>query len=183
ASPMRARRYGGRPSMRSPRNEIVPESASWRPQIVSNRVVLPAPFGPISATMPARAITRSTPSRAAMPPKRLRRLSTSSRFGTVPEPVEQAEHAARCVKREQDQQQPEDEQPGARCDPQHFRDGDEQQRPEHGPAEIAGAAEDHDGDQVEALGQIEAGRRGHAQERDPQAAPDTGDGGRDGEDG
>ncbi len=46
--------------------------------IAANNVVLPAPFGPISATISPCATSSEAPSTAAIPPKRLPRSRTSS---------------------------------------------------------------------------------------------------------
>ena len=50
--PRRQMRSGGKPSMRSPAKLMVPPSGANTPAIMLNSVVLPAPFGPITAKMP-----------------------------------------------------------------------------------------------------------------------------------
>ena len=49
--PSRARRCGGWPVISRPSNEMTPLVGRMKPEMVSNSVVLPAPFGPIRPTI------------------------------------------------------------------------------------------------------------------------------------
>ena len=77
-SPISATRQGGRPSMRWPPNVIDPRSGGSNPVMALNRVVLPAPLGPISAVIWSWGITADTSSTATTPPKVLRTWSSTS---------------------------------------------------------------------------------------------------------
>src|SRR5262249_51164913 len=55
-----------------------PWSGARNPLIRANSVVLPAPFGPITAVMRPASAASETPSTASRPPKRLARLSVRS---------------------------------------------------------------------------------------------------------
>ena len=61
---------GGRAVMSSPANTMRPAFGVWNPEIRLNSVVLPAPFGPITAVTPPSATSRSTASTATRPPNR-----------------------------------------------------------------------------------------------------------------
>ena len=60
-----------------------PAAIGTNPVTASMNVVLPAPFGPMSPTMPLSGTVSVTPSSARRPPKRTTRSSTSSRFASV----------------------------------------------------------------------------------------------------
>src|SRR5687767_9103565 len=64
--------------MLSPRKRISPESLATLPEIWPMSVVLPAPFGPMSACTSPAATSRSTLSTATTPPKRLQTLLSCS---------------------------------------------------------------------------------------------------------
>src|SRR5580765_3075569 len=59
---------------------IAPPSGARAPEMRPTSVVLPAPFGPISACTSPAAISRLTPSVATTPPKRLLTRSRRSIF-------------------------------------------------------------------------------------------------------
>ena len=65
--------------MRSPQKEIAPASGANDPAIMLNKVVLPAPFGPITAKISPGFTSRLTPSTASKPRKRLVTPSTLSK--------------------------------------------------------------------------------------------------------
>ena len=73
-SPRRMRAWAGRPSIACPARVIRPEVGRWLPARRSNIVVLPAPFGPTSATISPACTAKLTPSTAACPPNRLTTL-------------------------------------------------------------------------------------------------------------
>ena len=146
--PSRTRAWAGRRVMSRPSKRIVPASGRRRPQSRLTRVVLPAPFGPISAWISPRgevevdAVDRLAGRRSA----RVRPRASSRRHGSHGRRpgAQRAEEAARGE---------EDEGDAARApttrrvasvtraarssEVEHQRGADE--RPEHG----AGAAEEH----------------------------------------
>src|SRR5439155_21192734 len=74
--PSRARWWARRPLTSSPSTRTFPVVGSWRPVTTLNRVVFPAPLGPMSpVTRPGSAV-RSTSWRAMTPPKRTLTSST-----------------------------------------------------------------------------------------------------------
>ena len=77
-SPISATRQGAKPSMRWPPKVIAPWSGGSNPVMALNRVVLPAPLGPIRAVTWSWGITADTSSTATTPPKVLRTLSSTS---------------------------------------------------------------------------------------------------------
>src|SRR5581483_212800 len=62
---------GGWPASSRPSRRIDPADGRINPEIMLNRVVLPAPFGPMTLVTLARATSRSTALTATRPPKRL----------------------------------------------------------------------------------------------------------------
>ncbi len=64
--------WGGRSTTSTPSNRIDPDVGLYTPVSWLKNVVLPAPFGPISATMEPRAIVKSMSSVATSPPNSLR---------------------------------------------------------------------------------------------------------------
>src|SRR6516225_707821 len=55
-----------------------PSTGRRNPEMIENSVVLPAPFGPISAVMRPASAVNDAPSTARRPPKRIDTLSTRS---------------------------------------------------------------------------------------------------------
>ena len=84
ATPFLVIRCGGRPSIRAPSNRMAPASGRCRPLIRLNTVVLPAPFGPISAVMLPCATANEQPSTARMPPNDLLRSRISKSAKIAP---------------------------------------------------------------------------------------------------
>src|SRR6185295_14838549 len=62
---------------------IAPSRARTKPEIIENRVVLPAPFGPISAVMRSGAAVSDAPSTAFRPPNQQLTRSTASSGSTM----------------------------------------------------------------------------------------------------
>ncbi len=79
ASPNRLRRYIGSAVMSMPAKRMRPESGRNWPPSWPISVVLPAPFGPITACNSPSATASVRSSVATMPSKRLARFSTCSR--------------------------------------------------------------------------------------------------------
>src|ERR1019366_8344900 len=73
---------GDRRVMSLSRNRTVPESGWMKPEIRLNSVVLPAPFGPITARISPGETSKLTSSTAARPPNRLDR-SRTARIGVT----------------------------------------------------------------------------------------------------
>src|SRR5207244_9683048 len=74
----RALRTAPRPVMSAPSKVTVPTVGSCRPHTTLNRVVLPAPFGPIRPVTVPPSTPRSTPCSACTPPNRTSIPSASS---------------------------------------------------------------------------------------------------------
>ena len=70
ARPSRARRWGFMVVTSVSNRWTVPRSGAWSPLITLNRVVLPAPLGPISPVTVPGCTARLTSLRAETPPKR-----------------------------------------------------------------------------------------------------------------
>src|SRR5688572_1612444 len=80
ARPLRARRAAGRRVMSSPPKAMRPESGRRLPASWPMKVVLPAPFGPMTACVSPSATSKSMPSLARRAPKVLVSWRTSSIF-------------------------------------------------------------------------------------------------------
>src|SRR5689334_7791166 len=78
ARPLRARRGAGRAVMSSPAKTMLPESGRRLPASWLMKVVLPAPFGPITACVSPSRTSKSMPSEARRAPKLLLSARTSS---------------------------------------------------------------------------------------------------------
>src|SRR4249919_1748622 len=61
---------------------MAPSRARTKPEMIENRVVLPAPFGPISAVMRPAGAESDAPSTAFSPPNQQLTLSTASSGST-----------------------------------------------------------------------------------------------------
>ena len=82
AIPLRLTRCAVRPSILAPSSRMLPRVGRSSPTITFSSVLLPAPFGPTTATMSPSSIPNVTPSTAGSPPKRFVMPSTSrSRLG------------------------------------------------------------------------------------------------------
>src|SRR5580692_13099764 len=76
--PRRASRCGGRPVISAPSKVMAPLLGDRKPVTIANRVVLPAPFGPIRAVMRSGSAVKDARSSASKPPKRFVIRSTRS---------------------------------------------------------------------------------------------------------
>src|SRR5688572_2685528 len=90
--PRRQTTCGARPVMSAPRKRTLPSSGAANPVMAANKVVLPAPLGPISAAIEPSATSRLARSTARRPPKILLRPRTSS---TAPPHAHQIRQAVR----------------------------------------------------------------------------------------
>src|SRR3954454_18499111 len=79
--PMRATLYDGVPAISRPSSCHVPSSGLSKPVRRLNSVVLPAPFGPISAVMAPRCTSMWSTSTAVRPPK-VRFTPSTTRIGS-----------------------------------------------------------------------------------------------------
>src|SRR5882757_8614877 len=114
ASPRSARRWIGSRVTSSPPNTILPESGLSRPEIWLIKVVLPAPFGPITAcNSPGRtssvtsSVTRSPPKFLVSPSMR----STASATDHPPQPRHEPDQAAGREHCDQHEQRPKNDLP------------------------------------------------------------------------
>src|SRR6185295_9812029 len=112
ASPFLERAGAGKRVMSSPANRMRPESGCSIPESWLISVVLPAPFGPITACVSPSRTSRSTPSVACRAPKALRspRISSSG-SAIVFLPRKQAGKTALREQHHQHQNRPEDDLP------------------------------------------------------------------------
>src|ERR1051325_8384061 len=97
--------------MSSPAKAMRPESGASSPEIWLINVVLPAPFGPITACSSPGITSSVTLSVTRRPPKFLERFSTRSTGSATEHPPQPARHAdqpAGRKYRDQHQQRPED---------------------------------------------------------------------------
>src|SRR2546422_5370866 len=62
---------------------MLPSLGGRKPVMIENRVVLPAPFGPISAVMRPASAVNDARSTASKPPKRFDTCSTRSRGSPI----------------------------------------------------------------------------------------------------
>src|SRR6266566_6578683 len=90
---------------------MVPECGSSCPINWLISVVLPAPFGPMTACNSPRATSSETLSVATMPPNRRTRFSTRSRGSATTQPPQQPKNAAVPEQHDQQQERPHDERP------------------------------------------------------------------------
>src|SRR5687767_1366592 len=144
ASPRRARLGAGRRVMSSPAKRTLPESGARLPASWLMKVVLPAPFGPITACVSPSLTSKSMPSHARSAPKLFVRLLTSS-IGLV----EDAGEAAPEEDDREHEQGPQHHLPvigdEARVGPrfQELLDHQQRERAEHRARGARHAAEDH----------------------------------------
>src|SRR4029077_3212918 len=77
---------GRRPTSSRPKADTEPASGLWKPMMRLNAVVLPAPFGPISARISFSRTVKLTSCTARRPPKRLHRSLTTRASATASAP-------------------------------------------------------------------------------------------------
>src|SRR5262249_20261398 len=137
--------------MSLPAKWMRPESGTSWPLSCAISVVLPAPFGPITASNSPSGMPNVRSSVATMPPNRLARLSTRSKSPMLhlsAHLAEQPVDAAACEQHDQQQERPEDDLTvfgdAGETLPQH----QQRYRAEQGAENRAHPAEDHHDDQV-----------------------------------
>src|SRR3990172_8325307 len=160
--------------MGRPSKVIVPSSMRLKPAMQLKKVVFPAPFGPITLTMPPCSISKSRLLTATSPPKRL--VTPSATSSGIPCPLPSAgrgavDGGARCrhfigyvqfapddpggqqpfrpVTHHRDQRDPVEQEPVARQLAEELRDADQERRPDHDAGDAAHPADDDDGDDVD----------------------------------
>src|SRR5262245_20606055 len=144
-----------------PAKNIRPESGGSAPQSCWTMVVLPAPFGPISAWISPGATESETLSTATTPPKRFARPSMTrigSATGEPPNEESPARNARESLRREQHdskQDDPNGKLPVDRVCGEHFLQNEQRHRPEEPAVVIAHAAENHHDHQLARLGPVE----------------------------
>src|SRR5882672_644475 len=158
--PQRARRCADIASRSSPKQDTVPETGVTKPLRTLKKVVLPAPFGPISPHVP-RSKLRATAFSGRTPPKRTVTASTSStcslsqgerseRHRTV---FHLTGHAGRCCRKHLNDADSEEDEDDVAGEVQGVEEGrhELQERPGQHRAEKAVSAthqnrgEEHDG--------------------------------------
>src|SRR5215471_9667556 len=129
-----------------------PESGVSWPLSWAISVVLPAPFGPITACSSPSGILRMRSSVATMPPKRLARFSMRNKSVIVASVMahlaEQTVDAAARKQNDQQQQRPEDDLPIFSDAGQHFFQDQQGHRAEQRAKCRAHAAEDDHDDEI-----------------------------------
>src|ERR671915_1835843 len=138
ARPMRARLGAGSAVMSAPAKRTVPVSGSRLPASWLMKVVLPAPFGPITAWVSPSLTSKSMPSQARSAPKLFVSPLTSS-IGFV----EHAGETAPEKDHREDQQRPEDHLPVLGPALEQLLDQQQREGAEHRARGARHAAEDH----------------------------------------
>src|SRR3989440_16097 len=162
ARPRRERVGPGNPVTSSPANRIVPASGARSPESWPISVVLPAPLGPMIASVSPSATSRSTPSVATRPPKRLVRPRTASSGSAIARDRagQQAPEAAARVEHDEDEQRTQDDLPVHRPRGEDVLEQEEDDGAEDGAVQRAHAAEDHHDHDVARAGPVHvAGRQ------------------------
>src|SRR3954453_4498058 len=134
-----------------PANAMRPASGTIRPEIWLIKVVLPAPFGPITACSSPGITSRVTSSVTRKPPKFFERFAmrkTGSATDDSPQPLGDADQAAAREHREQHEQRPENHLPVLVQAREPFLGEQERGRADDRAGERAHAAEDHHDEQV-----------------------------------
>src|ERR1041385_8288221 len=132
--------------MSSPAKAMRPASGASSPEIWLMSVVLPAPFGPITACSSPGPTSNVTSSVTRRPPKFLLRFSmrsTASATEHPPQPLRYANEPAAGEHRDQHQQRPEDHLPVLGQAGQPFLGKEERSRADDCAVERTDAAEDH----------------------------------------
>src|SRR5690349_10441474 len=154
ARPLRARFGADSSVMSSPAKMIRPASGSRLPASWLMKVVLPAPFGPITAWVSPSRTSKSMPSEARNAPKLFVRPRTSS-IGLV----ENAREATAEEDHREHEQRAEDHLPVLGPALQHFLDEEQGERAEHGAGGARHAAQDHHEHQLARLQPAHEARR------------------------
>src|SRR5947207_10378726 len=150
AMPSAARRAVPSCEMSPPAKLIVPASGVSSPASCATSVVLPAPFGPITAWTSPGSTASETSLVATSPPKRLVNPSVAS-SGSAMAPRASAEDAEQPPFREQhdeDQQRPQHRLPMLGQARQHAFEDQIGRRAEYRPDQRGDAAEDHHHDEL-----------------------------------
>src|SRR5689334_10654965 len=156
--PRRQRSWGAMPVTSRSLNTTRPSSGSRCPVIRLNRVVLPAPLGPMIALIDPRGTVNETPPTAMKPPKFLESPRTSSTRGppeeTTPEPEYRAGQPAREDEQEDDQDGAQDQRPVLGVGDDLLVEPDEGQRAHRGAVEGPHAAQQGHDEHLGGLGPV-----------------------------
>src|SRR4051794_11831395 len=115
--PSAARRAGPRREISRPANAIVPASGRISPANAETSVVLPAPFGPMTAWISPCVIESATSPSASSPPNRLLSPVAASSVSAIAIPADlpadhnQAEQPRFRAQHDNDQQRPQQRRP------------------------------------------------------------------------
>src|SRR5437879_4817122 len=131
---------------------MVPECGSSCPVSWLISVVLPAPFGPMTACNSPRATSSETLSVATIPPNRRTRFSTRSKGSATTQPPQQPENAAAPEQHDQQQQRAHDQRPVFRNLRQELFQQEINDRADHGTKQRTHAAEDDHYHQIAGAG-------------------------------
>src|ERR1700742_4035278 len=132
--------------MSSPAKTMRPASGASNPEIWLIKVVLPAPFGPMTACSSPGITSKVTSSVTRRPPKFLERFSVRSTGSATEHPLQPLRDADQPARREygdQDQQRPEDHLPVLGPARQPLLGEQKRGRADDRAVERADAAEDH----------------------------------------
>src|ERR1700678_3069803 len=113
--------------MSAPPKRIVPPSGRSSPASWATSVVLPAPFGPITACTSPASTARFNASVATRPPKRFCKASISSRCSATRSPPlahQEPGDAALCEQHDDDEERPQYHEPMRRQRRQLVREDD-----------------------------------------------------------
>src|SRR5665213_2845766 len=152
----------------SPRNRMLPESATTLPDTALNSDVLPAPFGPIRAQISPFSTRNDTPLTATNPPNRTvtSRSSSSVASATVValderrmQPRQQARQATWQEQNDQNDQQAEDQLLEPRKADERLWRGRDDGCSDDGSRKTAETTHHDDGELQDQLGQVERHRR------------------------
>src|SRR5690606_19920883 len=148
-SPRRARADTPRPVMSLPRKRIVPALGFSVPLIWWISVVLPAPFGPISAWISPGLRSRLTLSVAFRPPKLFERFRMSMTGSAMTHLArDQTDDAAAREKHDAEQDEAEEKLPALGDAAEHEFEQHREDRAGHGPEQPPRSTEDDQHDQL-----------------------------------
>src|ERR671929_1191999 len=125
---------------------MLPASELNSPASCPIKVVLPAPFGPITACSSLAPTSSVIASAAMIPPKRFDRPSTASSASLTGCPRDESVEAAAREQHDQQQQRPEDDLPVLGDARERLLEHQQRDGPEQRPEQRAHAAQHHHDD-------------------------------------
>src|SRR5580693_5335032 len=160
-----------------PAKTIVPASGASSPKSWEISVVLPAPFGPMTAWTSPATTSSDSASLAARLPKRLVRLSmrnSGSGMGAAAVGFEQRQHAASCEQSDEDQKRAEDNLPVLGPARENRFQTDQDGRADQRPEQSGRTADDHHDHEIARLRPVQHIRADEFGEVGHQRAGQTG---------